>query len=153
MATIQRLDTSIPSNIGSGGTNSGSSHRTINSKLDKSSSFRDGHESRVLVVGSSGGGGKPQGTGPSGGGGSYGDLQPLSTVLSLDLLPVVDSKSSRQSDLLRAINAATGGGSDDPALGNLPPKPFEAFGAEDLRRVKQSLLDNVKSARYLGSWS
>jgi hypothetical protein len=79
------------------------------------------------------GGGKPSVASQNG------DLQPTTAVLfdalSIDLRP-------HHLDLRRVINGATGALTDDPQS-----KSLKAYGVEELKRVRQRLLENEKEAR------
>jgi hypothetical protein len=109
-----------------------SGHWSFSSSLEKSINVRDGpNEGRVMLLG----GGKPSAASQSG------ELQPMTTAVLLDLVSVIDLKPY-QLDLHRVINAAAGAPIDDPQS-----RPLKVCGFEELKRVRQCLVENEKQAR------
>ncbi|BBM97566.1 transcriptional adapter 3 [Marchantia polymorpha subsp. ruderalis] len=144
MASNPKLDTSSSSPDGVPYGSQRSNHSNT-SNLERSGA-RDGHDNRMLVLGSGGAGAAVNSSGAGAGSGS--ELPPLSQVLSLTTLALGDQKGSRHLELKRAINAALGSlASEDPQLGNLQSKPLETFGTDELKRVRSSLVEHSKSAR------
>jgi len=130
MAATHRLETTTSNSIDGSAFTGLSGHRSFSSTLEKSVSIRDGpSEGRVMVLG----GGKPSVASQNG------ELQPTTQVLldniSIDLKP-------HHLDLRRVINAATGALTDDPQS-----RPLKACGFEELKRLRQCLLENEKQAR------
>jgi hypothetical protein len=132
MASIQRLDTTNLSSPDGGLHNAGGpSHRTFGAGLEKSHSFRESHEGRASG-------------GPST---SHGEVLPLTSVLFLDPLGLPNAKSTAQMELRRAMNAASGQGSDDPFLGNIQSKALENCTADEIKRVRTGLVESVHRAK------
>jgi hypothetical protein len=130
MAATHRLETTTSNSIDGSAFTGLSGHRSFSSTLEKSVSIRDGpSEGRVMVLG----GGKPSVASQNG------ELQPTTQVLldalSIDLKP-------HHLDLRRVINAATGAPTDDPQS-----RPLKACGFEELKCLRQCLLENEKQAR------
>ncbi len=130
MAATHRSEMTTSSSIDGSAFTGSIGHRSFNSSLEKSISIRDGpSEGRVMLLG----GGKPSVASQNG------DLQPTTAVLwdalSIDLRPY-------HLDLRRVINGATGALTDDPQS-----KSLKAYGVEELKRVRQRLLENEKEAR------
>lgn len=135
---MQRLDaTNLSSPDGGLHNAGGASHRNFGAGLEKSHSFRESHEGRA-----SGGGGPST---------SHGEGLPLTSVLFLDSIGLPNAKSTAQVELRRAMNAASGQGSDDPSLGNIQSKALENCTAEEIKRVRAGLMESVHRARYVGA--
>eukprot|EP01018_Ginkgo_biloba_P012311 Gb_07255 [translate_table: standard] len=126
------------SNFNSGYSNGQRSHFSSASNLERSSSFRENLENRLLTAGSNL---------HRGGTSAHGELLPLSQVLLLDLLSMGDQKHARQVELRRVINAAMGSVAEDPSSGAVQAKPLASLGGEELRRVKANVSDNSLKAR------
>ncbi|XP_024529067.1 uncharacterized protein LOC9631626 isoform X1 [Selaginella moellendorffii] len=102
--------------------------------MDRSSSFRDGHEAGRTHGGGGGGGGNAPGPAC--------DLVSLSQLLSLDCIPFGEQRNARQTELRRVTNAITGS-VEDPTLA----RPLDSLGAEELKRVKTGVSELSARAR------
>uniref|UniRef100_A0A7I4CGU2 Uncharacterized protein n=1 Tax=Physcomitrium patens TaxID=3218 RepID=A0A7I4CGU2_PHYPA len=134
MASMQRLDTvNLSSPDGGPHGVGGGAHRGFGASLDKSHSFRDGHEGRA-----SGGGG------PSS---SHGEAPALASVLFLESISLPSVKSNAQTELRRAMNAASSQQGDDPSLGGLQSKALESCSGEEIKRMRVGLTEGASRAR------
>lgn len=131
---MQRLDTvNLSSPDGGPHGVGGGAHRGFGASLDKSHSFRDGHEGRA-----SGGGG------PSS---SHGEAPALASVLFLESISLPSVKSNAQTELRRAMNAASSQQGDDPSLGGLQSKALESCSGEEIKRMRVGLTEGASRAR------
>lgn len=137
---MQRLDTSNLSSPDGGVHNAGgASHRSFGGGLEKSHSFREGHEGRA-------------GAGGGGASASHGEGLGLTSVLFLDSIGLPNAKSIVQVELRRVMNAASGAqGSEDPSLGNIQCKALENCSAEEIKRVRAGLMESMHRARYVSA--
>ncbi|KAH9317385.1 hypothetical protein KI387_019154, partial [Taxus chinensis] len=138
MAGNPRFEISSNSPDGSNftGYNGQRSHFSSASNLERSSSFRENIESRILTAG---------GNFPRGSTSLHGEHLPLSQVLLLDTLSMGDQK--RQADLKKVTNSALGIVTEDPSLGPVQVKPLSSLGVEELKRVRMSVTENSVKAR------
>lgn len=131
------VSSSSPDGVPFGYSNMQRSHFTGGPNPDRGSSFRDNHDSRMVVQGVAGT------SFPGSGSSGRGELQSLCQILSLDLL----SSGEHKYGLRRAITAAVGLSDQDQMHGNLQPKSLEQQGSEELKRIKASLFENASRAR------
>jgi hypothetical protein len=142
MASNPKLDSSSssPDGVPYGSQRSNYSN---SSNVERSGNNRDGHDGGRSGLGTGG-----VGVVNASGGGGGGEVPPLSQVLYLETLSVTERRAGRHSELKRAINAAVGTVSvEDPSLGSVQSRPLEAFGPEDLRRVKASVIEDLNRVR------
>lgn len=123
------ISSSGPDGVQFGYSGTHRSHFSGGPNLERVSSFRDSHDSRLVIQGAGG-------NFPGSSGLSHGELQPLSQVLSLEVVSSGEQKISRQLELRRAINAAVGMSGEDQMHGSVPSKSLEQQAPEELKRVR-----------------
>ncbi|XP_051142771.1 uncharacterized protein LOC127259459 isoform X2 [Andrographis paniculata] len=105
--------------------------------LGRSSSFRDGSESRNSSTGKVNSGFTAT---------SAGDGPPLSQCLMLEPIVVGDSKCARPADLRRALNFSVGSNSEESSLGAAHMKNSTPLAVEELKRLRANVLDTYAKA-------
>ncbi|XP_076957399.1 uncharacterized protein LOC143632862 [Bidens hawaiensis] len=117
--------------------------------LDRPGSFRegrDGTEARMFNSGFA-----VTRSGSSGSGASAaGSLLPLSQCLSLEPIQMGDRKSDRSGELKRVMGIIAGSGNEDGSSGaavSANSKPSSPNVAEDLKRLRSSVVDTCNTAR------
>lgn len=117
---------------------------TVGSNLDRSGSFREGSESRVFGSGFA----------VSRGGNSVGsgNLPSLSQCLSLDPIPMGDKKNDRSVEIRRVMGLFVGSANEENSPGAVVPAHSKSSPpvvvAEDLKRLRSSVVDTCNTARY-----
>lgn len=107
------------------------------STLDRSTSFRDGMESRNF------GSGKANSRGSAT---STGDATTLSQCLMLEQI-VIDQKYARTSDVRRVLGFSVGGSLEDNSFGTAHVKNPSPAALEELKRLRASVADSCVKAR------
>ncbi|XP_077241272.1 uncharacterized protein LOC143881849 isoform X2 [Tasmannia lanceolata] len=105
--------------------------------LDRSGSFRESTENRMLVSGS----------GTSRGGALSMEMPPLAQNLMLEQFSMSDQKFTRSGELRRALGVSLGTTLEDHSFGGVHSKPLPPVATEDLKRFKASVLDTSIKAR------
>ncbi|OVA03569.1 hypothetical protein BVC80_1651g75 [Macleaya cordata] len=106
--------------------------------LDRSGSFRDGAENRILSSGSSSSRGSTT---------LSLDMPPLSQCMMLEPITLGDQKFTRSGELRRIFGVSVGNTSEDHSFGAPHYKPPPPIGSEEIKRFKASLLDTSTKAR------
>ncbi|XP_077235785.1 uncharacterized protein LOC143877548 isoform X2 [Tasmannia lanceolata] len=106
-------------------------------KLDRTGSFRESFENRILA------------SGPvtSRGGTLSAEIPLLSQCLMLEQLSMGDQKFTRSGELRRVLGVSLGFTSDDRSLGAAPSKPLPPVASEELKRFKASVIDSSIRAK------
>ncbi|XP_021685356.2 uncharacterized protein LOC110668421 isoform X2 [Hevea brasiliensis] len=107
-----------------------------NATLDRSGSFREGIESRVLGSGPS----TPRGSALS-------DMALLSHCLLLDPITMGDQKYTRSGELRRALGISLGNAAEDNSFGAAHSKPPPPLATGELKRFKASVSEATLKAR------
>ncbi|KAF8403280.1 hypothetical protein HHK36_011382 [Tetracentron sinense] len=106
--------------------------------LDRSGSFREGIESRMLN----------SGIGSSRGSTTLSaDMLPLSQCLILEPIMMGDQKYTRSGELRRVLGVSFGSNSEDHSFGAAHSRPPPPVATEELKRFKASVLDATNKAR------
>ncbi|GLJ55556.1 hypothetical protein SUGI_1193220 [Cryptomeria japonica] len=113
-------------------------HFSTASNMERSSSFRENFDSRILTAGANF---------PRGSTSVHGEHLPLSQVLLLDTLSMGDQKYPRYLELKRVTNAVVGNVAEDPSLGPVQSKQLCLLGPEELKRLKSCVTENSLKAR------
>lgn len=107
--------------------------------LDRSGSFRESGESRMINSGAST---------PRGGGASTGDLPPVTQYLTLDPISIENQKYTRLGEARRALGITSfGSTAEDNSFGAAHSKPAPTVATEELKRFKTSVQDASLKAK------
>ncbi|KAF3780501.1 hypothetical protein EJ110_NYTH36358 [Nymphaea thermarum] len=107
--------------------------------LDRSSSFREGSDSRITGSGSSISRGDAS---------SYVDLPSISQWMNLDSISMGDQKFTRLGELKKALNISSIMLTEDGSFGTaLHSKPLSPPMLEDLKRLKSSIIESSARAK------
>ncbi|PON33076.1 spectrin beta chain, brain [Parasponia andersonii] len=110
-----------------------------NASLDRSGSFRESGESRMISSGAST---------PRGSSASAGDLPAITQYLTLDPIAIENHKYTRLGELRRALGIISfGSTAEDNSFGAAHSKPAPAVGIEELKRFKASVQDASNKAK------
>lgn len=105
--------------------------------LDRSTSFRDGTESRNFASGKTNS--RANATSP-------GDVTTLSQFLTLEPI-AMEQKHARSSDIRRVLGFSVGTSSEDNSFGTAHGKNIPPGAVEELKRVRASVADSCVKAR------
>ncbi|XP_073019184.1 uncharacterized protein [Primulina eburnea] len=106
------------------------------STLDRSSSFREGAESRMFGFGKA----TPRGSATSS------DMPTLSQCLLLDPVVMGDKKYANSVELRRVLGFSVGSSSEDNSFGATYPKNLSPLAVEELKRLRTSVADSCVKA-------
>lgn len=107
--------------------------------LDRSGSFRENIENRMLTSGSA----------TYRGGTSSVEMPPLTQSLVLEQFSLGEQKFTRAGELRRVLGVSLGTTSEDLSVGAVHSKPPLPVALEELRRFKASVLDTSSKARFV----
>lgn len=105
--------------------------------LDRSTSFRDGTESRTFASGKANS--RVNATSP-------GDMTPLSQFLMLEPISM-DQKYARSGDFRRVLGFSVGSSSEDNSFGTAHVKNMPPGAVEELKRLRASVADSCVKGR------
>ncbi|KAG9458950.1 hypothetical protein H6P81_003458 [Aristolochia fimbriata] len=105
--------------------------------LDRSGSFREGIDNRMLTSGPS----------TSRGGPTSMEMPPLTQYLTLEMFTLAEPKFTRSVELRRILGASLGVTSEDHPFGSALVKPLSPLVTEELKRFRMSLLETSIKAK------
>ncbi|KAI3470617.1 hypothetical protein Pfo_027280 [Paulownia fortunei] len=105
--------------------------------LDRSTSFRDGADSRNFASGKANSRGSAT---------TSGDVTPLSQCLMLEPIVIGDQKYARSGDLRRVLGFSVGSSSEDNTFGAANLKNSSPGAVEELKRLRASVADTCVKA-------
>ncbi|XP_068661805.1 uncharacterized protein [Aristolochia californica] len=105
--------------------------------LDRSGSFRESIDNRMLTSGSS----------TSRGGGTSMEMPPLTQYLTLEMFTLSDQKFPCSGELRRILGASLGVTSEDHPFGTALLKPLSPVVTEELKRFRMGLLETSIKAK------
>ncbi|KAJ6986633.1 hypothetical protein NC653_019993 [Populus alba x Populus x berolinensis] len=133
------LSSASPEELGfTGSYSNGQRGSYPNASFDRSGSFRESSESRMLSSGAST---------PRASASPARSTGPLTQHLSLDLVTMGDPKYTRTGELKRAFGISLGSATEDNSFGAAHSKPTPAVDVEELKRIRAGVLDDYRKSR------